>query len=289
MKRMKKIIKRCFYAGKDSVKFVQFLMEIFFRGKLRNPFNRKYSGKVAVLANGPSLKDVLPKLQSENFSDTDFIVMNFFGLGEMFIRIKPEHYCLADPMFFHSSYKEKEVKNLFSILNEKVDWEMNIYIPKVLMNDFKSFSSLSNSYIRLIPLNFINYKGFECFRYFFYKHGLSMPTAQTVANMAIYVGINSGYHQIDLYGVDHTFFDGMCVDENNRLCNKETHFYDSGEVILKPILNTGNSQVWKIGDYVTAIGKMFISHDLLESYARYRNVHIVNCTKCSLIDSYDRK
>lgn len=32
-----------------------------------------------------------------------------------------------------------------------------------------------------------------------------MPSVVTVALMAIYVGINSGYSEIDLYGVDHTF------------------------------------------------------------------------------------
>ena len=51
-----------------------------------------------------------------------------------------------------------------------------------------------------------------------------MPLAQTVANMVIYVGTNSGYQQIGLYGVDHTFFDSMCVDGNNRLCNKKNLF-----------------------------------------------------------------
>ncbi len=55
-----------------------------------------------------------------------------------------------------------------------------------------------------------------------------MPLAQTVANMVIYVGTNSGYQQIGLYGVDHTFFDSMCVDGNNRLCNKKLIFMIMG-------------------------------------------------------------
>lgn len=39
-----------------------------------------------------------------------------------------------------------------------------------------------------------------------------MPSVVTVALMAIYVGINSGYSEIDLYGVDHTFFDSLTVN-----------------------------------------------------------------------------
>lgn len=286
---MKAIVKRYLSVCKKSVLFFMFCMRMLMRRELRNPFKQRYTGRVAVLANGPSLKEVLPELNSEKFSDTDFIVMNFFGMEEAFTHIKPKHYCLADPMFFAPSHKEEAVKNLFSILNKKVDWEMNIYLPKVRVKDFVAFASLTNSHIHVIPLNVLPYRGFECWRYFFYKHGLSMPIAQTVANMAIFVGINSCYHQINLYGVDHTFFDGICVDRNNRLCNRETHFYDNDKVALKPILRTDNSQIWKIGEYVTAIGKMFLSHDLLASYARYMNVQIINCTKCSLIDSYDRE
>jgi len=140
-----------------------------------------------------------------------------------------------------------------------VDWDMNIYTPIGSVDDFKVFSALSNPHIRLVSLNTITYKGFECLRHFFYKHGLSMPLAQTVANMVIYVGTNSGYQQIGLYGVDHTFFDSMCVDGNNRLCNKKTYFYDNGEVLLKPILKSDNFQIWMVGDYVTAIGRMFLA------------------------------
>lgn len=289
MKReMKRIVKQCLSVGKDSVRFVLFFMEMLLRSGLHDPFKRKYQGKVAVLANGPSLKGVLPKLQSEEFAGTDFIVMNYFGKEEVFTRIKPKHYCLADPMFFYSGHREKEARSLFSLLNEAVDWDMNLYIPKGSVKYFKSFSALSNPYIHLVPLNIINYKGFECFRNFFYKHGLSMPLVNSVAIMAIFVGINSGYKQIDLYGVDHNFFESIYVNENNQLCNRETHFYDKDEVTLKPILRYENSQVLKVGDYIIGIGGIFIGHDLLAAYAHYRNVRIVNCTECSMIDSYER-
>ena len=89
---------------------------------------------------------------------------------------------------------------------------MNIYTPIGSVDDFKVFSALSNPHIRLVSLNTITYKGFRMLAtFFFYKHGLSMPLAQTVANMVIYVGTNSGYQQIGLYGVDHTFFLIRCV------------------------------------------------------------------------------
>ena len=103
-KMVKKEIKSAFSFVKQTVKFVFFLAHLLFqtKGNLKNPLKKVYSGKVAMLANGPSLKEVLPKLQMDKFSDTDFIVLNFFGMEAVFTRIKPKHYCLADPMFFSS-------------------------------------------------------------------------------------------------------------------------------------------------------------------------------------------
>ncbi len=86
---------------------------------------------------------------------------------------------------------------------------MNLYIPASLKRQFLAFSGLHNSYIHIVPLNLTIYTGYEEFRHYFYRHGLSMPSVVTVALMAIYVGINSGYSEIDLYGVDHTFFDSL--------------------------------------------------------------------------------
>ena len=88
-KKIKRIIKQCLSIGRDSINFAAFLVEMIFKSKLHNSFSRRYSGKVAILANGPSLKEVLPKLQMDKFS-------------AVFTRIKPKHYCLADPMFFSS-------------------------------------------------------------------------------------------------------------------------------------------------------------------------------------------
>ncbi len=44
---------------------------------------------------------------------------------------------------------------------------MNIYTPIGSVDDFKVFSALSNPHIRLVSLNTITYKGFECLRHFF--------------------------------------------------------------------------------------------------------------------------
>lgn len=287
---MRKILKFV----KDTINFSIFLLKT-----CRNYFSTKSikkiynGGTVAVLANGPSLKETLKHIQTDSeFKNIDFIVMNYFAFDDIFIKIKPKYYCLADYMFFENSYRKDEAMRLFSILQEKVNWNLNLYIPSFFkLNDFKSFSKLTNKYIHIIPLNATDYKGYECFRFKFYEMNLSMPGIYTVANMAIYIGINLGYSLIRLYGVEHSFLNSLTVDDNNRLCNIINHFNDSSneQYELKPIIKMYSySETCKISDYLIGISNMFKSHDLLAEYAKYKHTKILNCTKGSLIDSYER-
>lgn len=267
--------------------FLLFIANIVLHGELKNHIKKTKSGKVSVLANGPSLKDILPQLETGQFENSDFVVLNYFAETETFWKVKPQHYCFADPVFFSPIYLVERIKNLFSLL-EKVDWQMNIYVCSWGYSSFKKYSGITNKNLHIVSVNSRSYEGYHSFRNWFYKKGVACPSFSTVAIMAIYIAINSGYTHIDLYGVDHTFLNSMCVDDNNHLCNRDTHFYDKGEVALKPILKDDFGHVWKISDFVFSIGKMFKSHDLVADYARYMNVSIVNCTPGSMIDSYTR-
>lgn len=285
---LKKIIKKVVLFLTDGIKLCCFLLASMLKAGFKNHILKQRKGKAVVLANGPSLKDVLPKLNTEAFQNVDFVVLNFFAESDEFWTIRPKHYCFADPMFYGHSHREEQVKKLFMLL-AKVDWQMNLYVIADQYSDFLAFSKLNNEKISIVPINTQNYTGYPSLRNFFYKHGMSCPPLSTVAILAIYVAINSGYDHIDLYGVDHTFFDSLCVDDNNRLCNRDKHFYDKGDAALKPIIRNDNGRVFKISDYVFSIGSMFKSHDLLAEYAEYMHVDILNCTPGSMIDSYQRR
>ena len=273
---------------KKTFEFIYFLFLLNKNKTLRNQIIKKSLRNVAVLANGPSLKEVLPEILIKNeFKDVDFIVLNFFAFEKTFFNIKPKHYCLADPMFFKDTHRRDNVLKLFKILEKDINWKMNIYIPKHSFLEFINYSNLKNLNITIIPVNTNQYYGYEIFRNYFYKKGLSTPKIQTVANLAIYVGINFGYSKINLYGLDHSFFHSLSVNDKNEVCNRETHFY-TNQSILQPIRRNDNDELWKISDYIEAIMTMFKSHDLLNDYAIYSKVEIINFTKNSLVDSYKR-
>lgn len=286
---MKKRIKKVLYFIAKSCSFLKFTAKVVLQGSYKNKIKKQFVGTVAVLANGPSLKEVIPKLTtSDEFTSLDFIVLNFFAFEETFYQIKPQHYCLADPMFFADSLKTKDIRKMYNLLESKVDWNMFLYIPALNYKNFLTYSRITNSKIKVVKLSTNDYYGYEKFRNYFYKIGFAMPSPKTVANMAIYVGLNSGYKELRLYGVDHTFFDSLIVNELNQLCHKQEHFYSSTPK-LEPIIRNHDGFQYNMSEYLKDLAFLFRSHDLLEKYSEFLKVDILNFTKNSLIDSYDRK
>lgn len=287
---MKKIVKDILRFIRDGFNFLIFLMQVLLQGAYKNKIENKFDGTVAVLANGPSLKEELPKLNNHReFENVDFIVLNFFAFEETFFKIKPKHYCLADPMFFQDSHRKEDVQKLFMILEEHIDWNLSIYVPSSLLQNFLEYSKLKNKRLTIIKINQLGYRGFERFRHFFYRSGLAIPRIQTVANLAIFIALNSGYTKVKLYGVDHTFFENLQVNNENQLCSVERHFYDNGISTLKPLVRNDNDDYWKISGYLEALMHMFKSHDQLNEYGKHLKVSILNCTSSSMIDSYERE
>ena len=242
---------------------------------------------LAVLANGPSLKLFLDEIKDgKDISQLDFSCMNYFGEHELFTVIKPKYYCLADPMFFIKDKRYDKVMHLFNVLNELVDWDMTLFIPSCFSKrSFLLFSSLSNPHCRIKPIRYIKYQG-KYLKHWLYRNNFAMPNIPTVAILNLYTGINLGYKEIDLYGADMTFLDSMCVDENNRLCNKIKHFYEE-EPQLKPITFGGDNAV-SVGFYLKDVCGMFYGHYDVADYSKYIGSHVVNYSEESLLDCYER-
>ena len=99
-----------------------------------------------------------------------------------------------------------------------------------------------------------------------------------------------GYKLIELYGADHTFFEGLCVDEKNRVCRKITHFYDNSTE-TNPVYHTytGEKLPYKMSYFVYEYYRVFLGHDILRKIADKMGVDIYNKTPNSMIDSYERE
>lgn len=282
---MKRIIKSIINASTCLLKSLLFcyyrLREKYLYGDYEFLYTTQNKGKrIHILCTGPSLKqDLLELMGDKQFMKEDKICVNYFFHDKLIKELKPAVYCLADPLLFRSTYI-----GIFNEINALVDWDMKLVVPlygKEIIKTVKSM--LTNHHITLVTISALIYNGFESNRYKSWKIGHSVPSFVNISIMASYVALNMGYSDIYLYGVEHTFFEKMGVDDENRLYLTDNHFYGSEK---RYVLRDG--QQWHIKDWLYDKYLTFLEHERMCGYANYLGATIVNCTENSLIDAYIR-
>ena len=257
-------------------------------GKYEFPYVDNNKGKrIYILATGPSLQDDLSQLLSlEVFKNSDKMCVNFFLNNDLIKSIKPCYYCLADSAFFEEhGPNAKRVEALFKRMNDIVGWDMKLF-AYIADNDKLKFlkSRIVNSHIHIVPVTGLTYSGRESRRFASWKKGESVPSYVNVTMMAEYVALNSGFSELYLYGVEHTFFNGLGVDDDNRLFIQDTHFYGTE----KRYISTSGKKEWQMKDWMLDKYLTFLEHERMQKYAEYLGAKIINCTRNSLIDAYPR-
>lgn len=271
---MKRIIKKTCYIILKLIHTIRWFLEILLKTDLKN--HVIWDDKrcvINILANGPSLIEDIKKI---NFEEGDCSVVNFFYKSPYFFKIKPRFYVIADPFFFES---EDSIKPII----DNVTWSMKLVIPYYAWKKYKILHNIPNKKIEVVPLHCINYSGFECIRHWAYRHGFATPKTQNVLVASIYNAVNSGYKEIRLYGADHSWTQTLGVNEMNQVCAIDSHFYDKEKVKYLPY------NCMKMHELLRAFAFMFESYHYLRNYADYRGCKVINCTKGSFIDAFERE
>lgn len=249
-------------------------------------------GCIAILGNGPSLKAEMQLLsEREEWTKMDTMAVNFFALSDEFIALRPKYYILSDPQFFRKAGRSERRDLLYDTLS-RVDWQMTLYVQCYNPEHFDYAAAVGNNpNIRIVPFHTIPYRGYRCLEHWCYRHGLGSGNFGTVVQNGIFVALLLGYKQIELYGVDHTLLDGLMVNEQNQLCRTISHYYDGAPTEPTPIyVNATNPpQPYTMSSYLAETAELFRGHEVLERYARSRGARILNRTRGSLIDSYERQ
>lgn len=273
---------------------IEFLVEVLFEG-FGNPFKKirvNNNKLLLILANGPSLKNKLSEIKDniETYINYEYSVINDFVHNDLFSILKPLHYTLSDPMFFRDTPQKERGLSVMKALSEKVNWDMYLYIN----NEFKNSEYLNiiknNPHIHIICYHHPKYQGVAKCRNYIFSKGLANGEYSTVVSNSIYIAITEGYKNIQLYGVDHTFFEGLTVNDQNIPCYIYKHsFDDSAE--LKPIRFTYNysREYMDMTMFLYEKYDVFRGHKYLASYAKYMGANVINCTPNSLIDTYIRQ
>lgn len=252
-------------------------------GKCKFPYRvQKEILNVNILANGPSLMIELEEALSHK--DRTNAACNLAAFSTYFQEIRPAFYFLADPAFFKQGSSDERISKLIFILNNQVDWNMTLVVP---INGFNvALQSLKNSFITIVPVPVVQYEGNAKKRIELLKKGECAPSFVNVTIFMEYFFLNMGYKNLYLYGVDHTFFDNMYINNNNEICIDDSHFYGKDPIVIKRIKSDGTR--WKLSDWIRDKYLTFLEHERMQKYAESLGAYIVNCTKKSLIDAYPR-
>ena len=259
--------------------------------------------RLVVLGNGPSLADDLPHLLDRAAAGPggdvpapdegpacDFLAVNYFACSEAFERLHPAYYVLSDPIFFRSSGQSERVAALYETLTRKVTWPMTLYVQYYNPEGFDYRAALPNERIRIVPYHTQPYRGFRWLEFRLYRRGLGSANFGTVVQHGEYVGLLLGYRELHLYGVDHTLTEGLTVDAENRLCRLERHFYDGGAAEARPMYvnATRPPRPYTMASYMAELAELFRGHEVMRAYADWLGARIVNHTRGSMIDAYER-
>lgn len=250
-------------------------------------------GRMLILGNGPSLSEQMPRLiESEAWMQGDIMAVNFFSLSEEFTTLKPKYYTLSDPQFFRKAGRSSRVEAMYKALAEKVSWPMTLYVQYYNPEKFDYAAAVGhNPNIRIVKFHTTVFRGFRSVEFWCYRRGLGSGNFGTVVQNGEFIAMLLGYRTIELYGVDHTLLEGLMVDDKNRLCRVQSHYYDTQPAEPEPIFvnATNPPRPYTMASYLAETAELFRGHEVLADYARTQGVRVINRTKGSMIDAYERE
>ena len=244
-----------------------------------------------ILGNGPSLNDTLK--EDLNFVLDDkkkVIAVNSFVISEYYERIKPDYYVLNAPEYWLevvSELLQKMRKDVFQNLIAKTNWELTLFVPyqakrsKVWKSLFESNPNIHTVYYNKTPV-----EGLTSVNHFFFKKNFGMPRPHNVLIPSIFLSINMGFKKIYLVGADHSWHEEIKVDDTNKVTVNHEHFYDKSEWRL-PMYKLDGKE-YRIHDVFRKLYRAFKGYFLLNNYAKEKNAKILNASKRSYIDAFEK-
>lgn len=280
---MKNIIKTILVHFSYLISLIKWFLIAILRENFKCYFLRDSKGKeLRILANGSALSSVDV---SDSYEDIDYCMLNNSCLTTMFWDVKPSLFVLADPAYFIDDYKNEMVNKTLCALGD-VSWSMTLCVPfqyrKSIQLYVKNNRKISLKYYHTNP-----YWGWRNLSMLLYKHNFSMPSSQNVLVPCIYIGILKGYSAIKLYGANHSWTENLTVNNENRVCIRDVHFYDSGEVKSTPWKKITGTY-YKMHEILSDLSLTFAAYHNLKTFADYMHVKVINMTPNSYIDAFER-
>ncbi len=283
--------------------FLSVLLIILFSKWAYKPIRRAKGTHCLILGNGPSLQTQLEEIWKLR-AESSVLSLNDLPFSTLFVELRPDYHVLVDPYYWFLSHGRipERTERLFRSLREKVTWPISVLLPYEMEGLVKSeFGLLTNSQITITYFNRTPVAGLKWFRFKMYDWQLGMPIAQNVLVAGIYLMLRAKYKEIVIFGADHSWHENIQVTNDNILRVREPHFkynkdnssISDREEYFDPIYKfsfdkSGKQEIFKVHDIFAAWSRVFEAYWALRDYADYLNVKVINKSRKSYIDAFDR-
>jgi len=250
------------------------------------PQNNKIN-KFIIFGNGPSLSEIVINSFDSRKNNDFLVVVNDFVNSDYYTSVKPDFYVIVDPFYCNEELNMPiiDINNreiFFNNLIHKTTWRINIICPLYSYSFIKNRLKI-NKFINVVSYNH-NLVSFRSYKLFSYNFGT--PLLQNVINAAIFIGINLKSSEIHLFGVDHSWLNSIAVNNENRLVIINNLFF--GYASFSYFNKGGSEQPYKYHEILTDYAKMFKTYHILQGYANFMKVKIINNCKDSYIDAFEK-
>lgn len=241
-----------------------------------------------ILANGPCLTKDL-QMHSSFIAKKKKFCVNLFAFADEYEKVKPDYYILVAPEFYMKNPIEFHLRQRTKLTNdifEKTSWPLKLFIPYAGKNSELVEKLKTNDKIEIVFFNPTPVEGFNRITNILFKLNLGMPRPHNVLVPSIFLAINLGFKKIILFGADHSWHEGIKVDENNSMTVNHEHFYDGKEVRM-PMYKLDGKEYF-LHDVFRKLHLAFKGYFVLKNYADFMNSKILNASSKSYIDAFEK-
>ncbi len=271
--------------------FLESLVRLLLLSKISLKVNRrKIHNDCLILGNGPSLmNDIIS--YPDFLENKDLICVNHFPSTELYEKIKPGLFITSAPDLWLDEIDERFVnqsKLLFDNMASKTNWPLEFYIPYEAKKHKRWQNQLvSNNNIKINYYNNIPVEGWEWFKNLCFNIEWGMPRPHNVMIPSMMISLWKRYETIYLLGTDHNWLKDISVADNNDVLINQKHFYDEKTSKGLPLDKRGKGKR-NLAELLHKFMTAFSSYFEVRAYSDYLGVKILNATKGSFIDAFDR-
>jgi len=232
--------------------------------------NIHYGKRCFIIGNGPSLNSQdLNKLKDEY----TFVVNDFF-MTELFDKINPFGYVVADPAYIDESKFSIE---WLTKLDQKCK-NQNLFFLSYTAKIIQKHNLFRSQNIYYLDMSGTFHEDPSRFNLDLTK---PIPGAQTVIIMAIMVAAYMGFNKIYLLGCDSDW--AKYPSSKGAL----PHFYnEKNTCMMNPLISS--TQDWMYENVLNSTLVVFKSYRLLNNALRQKNVTVLNATNGGFLDMFER-